>query len=555
MRVLEFEYPITRAITVILYHFRSEKKALIPEGAVQKALSIIIEGLKLNVQEDIKTIHTKQGWIIGGLNRLESIYYKVIKKKSKESGEHLGFLFEPKIELIEQDLKHKKIFLQSFLPRYVKPLSRFYKTKGGIDNLVFISMGITKDAGFYEIGDGLANATEKTWKLLSTNVNERECYKEFTEYIGGVSHKIELLKHASEYFERLKSVSEEDTETNLILSLAKFINSDDEDLAILLRFIGWLKDEIKELGNIAYRMREGDLIDLGQIKNKKEDAVYDSINGKIGRIHLVAGSNKSVKPYYEDMLFELYKRLKSWSYALSSAALLKNDKFRGMHWYDYRNNFCTGDKVIVWADGIGSSGLEGYLRKKYTEEEKTEVLALCNLRFHTIIRNFAIAFDALVPPIPPEGITINGDQIVSLYDSYLQALLGSSFTLFFVRQINKIIEDDPLKIGYKMLITHGNVIPGPVLDTKPQKVIKVVKPKECMLLEHTKKGMPREGYIIIDKEYHTSNIHLLGDYQQFIYKTKLTGGDGDSLIEVYSVDAGQLIRSFVEDLPFSSSLQ
>ncbi|MFX0141911.1 MAG: hypothetical protein ACFFDN_50205, partial [Candidatus Hodarchaeota archaeon] len=287
----------------------------------------------------------------------------------------------------------------------------------------------------------------------------------------------------------------------------------------------------------------------------KEDVVYDSINEKIRRVHFVAVSNKSVSQYYDDKLFELYKRLKSWSYALSSAAFLKEAKFRAMYWHDYRNNFCKGNKVIVWADGIGSSGQEGYLRKKYTEEEKTEVLSLCNLRFHTIIRNFGIAFDALVPPVPPEGITINGDQIVLLYDSFLQALIGSSFTLFFTKQINKIIEDDPLKIGYKMLITNGNVIPGPVLDTKPQKVIKIIKPKECILLEHTKKEMPREGYIIIDKEYHTSNLHLLGDYQKFIYKTKLTKGDGDSLMEVFSVDVEQLIGSFVEDLPFSSSSQ
>lgn len=544
MNPVEEESPLSRAIAVILYYFRSDKENQIPEGAVQKALTIAHEGLKQDISPG-EISHTYQGGMIGGLNKITSKYYEVKPVRSGKAGQGVRYVFEPNVDIIEQDMK-RKVFLDMSLPRYAKPMSLLFKTKGGVDNLTFVSLFLKKDAGFYELGNGLHRAIEEVKRLVFTKIGFQGCSMEIEQYIQGVGRKINLLEFATEYYKRITNVSLEDPDAKLVLSLAGFIPSEEEDLRILIRIFRRLRDEVKDISEVAREIRKRGIIDQQLLfkKTEAESDIHDSVNAITNRMNSLVMCRKSLKLPPEQKFDLVCRRCKSWAFAFVSAALTKETYHRGTHWSHHSFDKCEGNKVVVWSDAIGSSRTEERISLRYPDE-RDELEILWPQRRQAIIKNWGIVFDALVPQ---EGITIDGDQMILLYDSFLQALLGSCFALFFAKQMNKIIEDDGLKIGYKILITQSRIAKGLSLDTEALKKIKIVKPQECELLEYTQRGALREGYIIIDKEYCESNIHALEEYQELLLKTKIISNKNSHSVEVYTVNVEPVVAKFVEKI-------
>jgi len=538
MRPVEIESPLTRAVACTLIDFVKDEKTVIPAGVVQKSLMILKE-LKQDIAPG-EIEHTKYGGMVGWLNSIPSKYYEVKTVKSGSVDRH-GF--SPRIDTIKADLK-RKLFLESGIPRFTRHLAQYYKAKGGSDNLTFITIFFTGDGGFYEIGNGLYRAIGKMRDLVFTHGNKNILCQDIEEYLNGVGHKIGLLEKATTFFNTLRTASGGDGDAELILSLIKFIPPEDDELDILLNIARRIRDEVKCLYKLAKDIRARGVIDQHNLfRNTEEDKdIHETVNDIAVRMNSLARGLLFPHMISEKKFDYACNRCQSWAFALASGALTKETFYAEKHWHEHDNRNCEGDKLINWSDFIGSHKLEEFLSQKHPEE-KEELECLCPRRRQAIIKNWGIVFDALVPS---DETTIDGDQIVTIYDSFLQALLGSSFALFFTKQLNKIIEEDGLKLGFKLLITQSYVTRGRTLDTNAQGNIKVLKPSECELLEYTAQERPREGYIIIDKKTHEANIHLLGEFTDLLKEAKLTNKKNEQLTDVFTINAREIIKRYIE---------
>ena len=552
MNITEFESPLTKTIAILLYYFSSDSRTKkIPEGAIQKALSILIKGLKLEIP-DVNIRTSKQGYMIGGLSKIPSKYYRVEEIKSKDKGKHLRYVFCPNLEIIQKDFTSNRFFRNSPVPRFARHLSKIFNAKGKTQNLNFISFLLENDNGYYFLGYTLYRLTEIIGKLLHTQIDINTCNIEINDFLMGLNQKINSLKNKSKYYNTIREClsGELDKDTQLFLSLIN-IDPNDKESLLLLSVSDWLKEEIKEIHEIVNSVIKQIPLNLQNrprgefLKESNIDKnIHQLIIKKNSKINSILYGRNIARTRPLDIIDKLCAKYKDWAFALMSGASPPETYFRGTHWNKHSSEKCKGEFVVAWADAIGSSKIEEFLRDYYPEDFN-EMHSFWHNKFHTIIRNWGIVFDAFVPP---EGVTINGDQMVLLYNSLVQAILGSSFAIFFARLVNKVTKYDKLKIGYKILISNSRVEPSSVLDTDFQKKIKIVKPKNIKLLEHTKQNEPKEGYIIISKEFCESNFHLIKEYRKFLYKTEIINTETSKLKEIYSVKVIDLINFFVNKI-------
>ncbi len=527
------KYDIENAITLnIAALFRYCTKEEFSEGFVQKALMILyiidrdsVPGLEIK--------HHKHGWVIDGLRDIDSRYY--YKKRKKDS-----YIFIPDYKLINNDWVH--IIKNNYVSKFVKLIADLYKIKGGVDNLTFVTLFYTEDGGFYEIGDSLYEAIENLKKILYSKSEFKERLKETRKYLDSAGRKIKILAKSPSYYQKILHLTESDPLAYVILKIINFIHPDGEDngLDIILTLFSWLREEIKEIYQVTCKVGP-------MFKNLKEENLFadnnmdvnDIINKKLNIINNKILKNKNDLESKVDTLINYYLK---WIFALCSGT--KNVKedyvFRESHWEKYNCTRCKGNKILAWCDMIGSTKKKEFFETK--NDEETEVKKYNWFRvYDTVVKNFAIVFNGLVPS---HNIHISGDQSINFYENPIDALLGSSFSLFFFRQLNKINTTEP-KYGTKIYIRKGKIFNNCQIDFMSSKCIKLIKPEDVKLLEHTQPQIPEEGYIIIDYEMKPEHF---GKYSKYLYESELIDKSGKCISKVYKVDIDAIVKSFVQDI-------